>query len=261
MTTSRRGRIVRVLRPRPPAACCALLLASVLPAAAQTARPDIISSVSVRAPQARCFTDTVQMTGHLTPRETVEVVPEREGFKIAQILVEPLDAVTAGQALASLVPLGGGTTAAMTVSAPVLGTVLRSQRIVGRPVSPKQGALFQIIARGEIDFAAQAPLATLGLIKVGQEAVLRTLDGVSLMGRVRQIEPSRRPANQAGMVRVALATKPQSRVGTFARGVVTVQRRCGFGVPFSALQYGADGTIVRVVDGIGSRRGRSPSAC
>jgi HlyD family secretion protein len=249
MSIARRGRSARRIRPVPPAACGALLLVSALSATAQTGRPDIASSVSVRAAQARCFTDTVEITGHLLARETVEVVPEREGFKIGQILVSPLDTVTAGQALASLVPLGGGATAALTVSAPVAGTVLRSQGIVGQPVSPKQGALFQIAARGEIEFVAQAPLSVLGSIKVGQETAVRALDGASLAGRVRQIEPGADPANQSGVVRIVLTTPPQSRVGTFARGVVTVERRCGLGVPFSALQYGADGTIVRVVDG------------
>jgi HlyD family secretion protein len=249
MTIARRGRNACLIRPVPPAACGALLLVSALSAAAQTGRPDSASSVSVRAAQARCFTNTVEMTGHLMARETVEVVPEREGFKIGQILVAPLDTVAAGQALASLVPLGGGGTAATTVSAPVSGTVLRSQGAVGQPVSPRQGSLFQIAARGEIEFVAQAPLSVLGPVKVGQETALRTLDGASLAGRVRQIEPGADPANQAGVVRIALSTTPQSRVGTFARGIVTVERRCGLGVPFSALQYGADGTIVRVVDG------------
>lgn len=249
MNTSRRGRIARVLRPALSAACGAFLIVPALPAAAQTGRPDIASSVSVRAAQARCFTDTVEITGRLAPRETVEVVPEREGFKLAQIMVGPLDKVTAGQALASLVPLGGGNAGAMTVSAPVSGTVLRSQGAVGQPVSPKQGALFQIAARGEIELAAQAPLVILGRIKAGQETAVRSLDGASLTGRVRQIEPGADPANQAGLVRVALAKTPQGRVGTFARGVVTVERRCGLGVPFSAIQYGADGTVVRVVNG------------
>ena len=249
MNTSRRGRVARALRPLLKAACGALLIVPAAPAAAQTGRPDVANSVSVRAARARCFTDTVAITGRLAPRETVEVVPEREGFKLAQVLVAPLDRVTDGQALANLVPLGGGNAGAMTVSAPVSGTVLRSAGAVGQPVSPRQGALFQIAARGEIELAAQAPLVLLGRIKVGQETAVRSLDGASLTGRVRQIEPGADPADQAGVVRIALNTAPQGRVGTFARGVVTVERRCGLGVPFSAIQYGADGTVVRVVDG------------
>ncbi|MCJ2050493.1 efflux RND transporter periplasmic adaptor subunit [Methylobacterium sp. J-070] len=205
--------------------------------------------MSVRPAQTRCFTETVEMAGHLTPREIVDVGPDREGFKVAQVLVEPLDAVSAGQPLANLVPVGGGNTPATSVTAPVSGTVLRSQGVVGQPVSPRQGPMFQIAAQGEIELVAQVPLAVLSPVKAGQPTIVRPLGGGELTGRVRLIEPGADPADQAARVRIALTTRPNSRVGTFARGTVTVERRCGLGIPYSAIQYSADGTVVQVVDG------------
>lgn len=220
-----------------------------LPTAAQTARPDVTSSVSVRPAQKRCFTKTVEIAGHLMPRETVDVGPDRDGLKVAQILVAPLDAVSAGQPLANLVPLGGGAVQAINVTAPLSGIVLRSQGAVGQPVSPRQGPMFQIVARGEIEFVAQVPLVTLSLVKAGQPAIVRPLGGSEQEGRVRQIAPGAEPADQAARVSITLTTRPDSRVGTFARGIVTIDRRCGLGIPYSAIQYSADGTVVQVVDG------------
>ena len=205
--------------------------------------------VSVRAARTQCFSDTVALTGTLAPREQVDIGAEREGLKAAQILAGPLDTVSAGQALARLVPMEGPEGAPVILRAPVAGVVLRSQGAVGQPVSPRLGPMFQLIAGGEIDLVADVALADLGRIRVGQPVALRPLGSPELAGKVRRIEPGAEAASQVGRLRIGVGPNPNLRVGTFARGLVTVGRRCGIGVPYSAVQYDADGTIVQVVAG------------
>ena len=57
-----------------------------------------------------CFANIVEVSGILIPREETSVRPERPGLKVAEVLAEPGDTVTAGQLLARLtLPEGGQT--------------------------------------------------------------------------------------------------------------------------------------------------------
>ena len=51
-----------------------------------------------------CFSDTLQVTGVVVPRNEILVRPDREGLQISQVLVEPGDTVVSGQVLARLTP-------------------------------------------------------------------------------------------------------------------------------------------------------------
>lgn len=230
-----------------------LLLGAVLagaPARAAEEAPRAAVSVSVRPAAARCFPDRVEVTGTLSPREQVDLSADREGLKVSQVLANPLDTVSTGQILARLVPMEGPADGAGTpLRAPVGGTVLRSQAVAGQPASPRMGPLFQIVAGGDVELAAEVTLSDLGRIAVGQAVAVRPLGLPEVAGKIRRVEAAADPASQTGRVRIALRGTPEVRVGTFARGVVTVGERCGVGVPYSAVQYEPDGTIVQVVDG------------
>ena len=220
------------------------------PARAAEEAPRTGVSVSVRAAKARCFPDRVEVTGTLVPREQVDLSADREGLKVAQVLAGPLDTVTTGQILARLVPMEGPSDGAGTpLRAPVGGLVLRSQAAIGQPASPRMGPLFQIVAGGDVELTAEVTLADLGRIAVGQAVAVRPLGLPEVAGKVRRVEAAADPASQTGRVRITLRGAPEARVGTFARGVVAVGERCGIGVPYSAVQYEPDGTIVQVVDG------------
>ena len=54
-----------------------------------------------------CFSDTLQVTGVVVPRNEILVRPDREGLQISQVLVEPGDTVVSGQVLARLTPPEG----------------------------------------------------------------------------------------------------------------------------------------------------------
>lgn len=210
-------------------------------------------SVGVRAAKPMCFPERLEVTGVLAARELVEVSADREGLKVAQVLISPLEEVASGQILARLVRLedGGAPTnpAAGAVRAPVAGMVVRSNAIVGAPVSAKQGALFAIVAGSDIDLMADVPLSDLGRLKAKQAAIVTPLGLSEIAGKVRQVEPSAAPGTQLGKVRIALGSGHDLRIGTFARGVVALGESCGLGVPYSAVSYEPEGTIVHVVNG------------
>ncbi len=88
-------------------------------------------------------------------REETAVRPDRPGLKVAEILAEPGDNVTPGQALARLTQPEGGVT---QVQSPVAGLILASSAVIGAIASAKGEALFSIIARGEFDLVGMVPV-------------------------------------------------------------------------------------------------------
>ncbi len=81
-------------------------------------------------------------------RDETMVRPERPGLKVAELMVDAGDTVTAGQTLARLTIPDGGL---QVVQAPVSGTIAASTAVIGAPASGKGEALFTIIARNEFD--------------------------------------------------------------------------------------------------------------
>jgi multidrug efflux pump subunit AcrA (membrane-fusion protein) len=79
------------------------------------------AAVTVLKATRSCFSATVEVTGILIPKNETAVRPERPGLKVAEILVEPGQSVTAGQALALLNRPDGGST---QVQAAVAGLLM-----------------------------------------------------------------------------------------------------------------------------------------
>ena len=241
-------------RPAPwPARALALFALLALPApgparAEAPARRAPEMSVSVTRARSACFREQLEVTGVLSPRDAVDVAPERDGLQVAQVLAAPLDEVSAGQVLARLAPMGEGGGAPIALRAPVSGTVLRGA-VTGQPAAARLGPLFRIAAGGRIDLEARVPAAGLARLAAGQRATVRPLGLDPIAGQVRVVDPTVEPATQLGRVRISLEPGTELRVGTFARGVVTVAERCGLAVPYSAVLYEAEGTLLHVVNG------------
>src|ERR1700759_323464 len=112
------------------------------------------AAVTVLKASKFCFPNLVEAFGILIPREETMVRPDRPGLKVAEIMADPGDTVTAGQPLARLnLPEGGST----NVAAPVAGTVLSSTAQIGAVASPRGEALFSIIARSEFRLGGLVP--------------------------------------------------------------------------------------------------------
>src|SRR5438105_10984790 len=103
------------------ASLAAILLALATPALAAE-EPDAPKGAAVTVLKAAksCFADIVDVSGIVIAREETAVRPERPGAKVAEIMAEPGDTVTAGQALARLTAADGSS---VQVQAPVAGLI------------------------------------------------------------------------------------------------------------------------------------------
>src|SRR5881227_1611946 len=92
------------------ASLAAILLALATPALAAD-EPDAPKGAAVTVLKAAksCFEDIVEVSGLLIPLEETAVRPDRLGSRVAEVLAEAGDTVTAGQALARLTLPEGGT--------------------------------------------------------------------------------------------------------------------------------------------------------
>jgi HlyD family secretion protein len=207
------------------------------------------AAVTVLKVAKACFSDIVEVSGIVIAREETSVRPERPGLKVTEILAEPGDAVTAGQALARLTLPEGGV---VTVQAPVAGLVLASSAVIGAVASGKGEALFSIIARGEFDLVGLVPTENLSKLAVNQPAQIRIVGAGEVEGKVRRVAPTVEPNSQLGQVLIAITTNRRLLVNSSGRALITTGKNCNnIAVPLAAVLYGSAGTVVQVV-----RRGR-----
>ena len=217
-----------------------------------TAEPQADASGDMAVTVARttnvCFTDTLQVTGVVVPRNEILVRPDREGLQISQVLVEPGDTVVSGQVLARLAPpegqQGGGTTVA--VQAPAAGVVISRSAVVGTLASARGEPLFRIAAKGEMELLAETPVKTLASVASNQTAKIAIVGAGELPGKVRVFSVAINPTTQLGQIRLFIGSDPKLRVGAWC-GAADVGRRCGPAIPLSAVLYGPGGAVVQVV--------------
>jgi HlyD family secretion protein len=256
MITSAVGRVfgsharVRRTVARGGAAAISCLALMMVPLGAQP-RPDrgFERTVTVAQTKSLCFSDTLQVAGVLVPRNEVLARPDREGWQIAQVLVEPGDDVVSGQVLARLTPSEGqpGGGAGTAVQAPAAGTVIATSAVIGATASTQAEPLFRIAARGEMELLGETPVPKLADLAPDQAAKVTIVGIGELPGKVRLIATAVNPMTQMGQVRVFIGADQRLRVGAFGRASIETGRRCGAAVPLSAVLYGSGGALVQVV--------------
>src|SRR5262249_12796452 len=188
-------------------------LAAALPMDASLAQPRQGNSadraVSVTPSKRMCFSDTLQVTGVVVPRNEILVRPDREGLQIAQVLVEPGDTVVGGQVLARLIaPDGQPAGQGVAVQAPAAGIVISTAAVIAAPASARGEPLFRIAARGELELLAETPVQSLGSVAAKQSAKIDVVGIGELQGEVRAVSTAINPATQLGQVRVILGSDP-----------------------------------------------------
>ena len=206
-------------------------------------------AVSVVRTKRKCFSDTVRVTGTVVPKEELQVRPDVEGARVAQVLVTDGESVTAGQALARLSRLQGTNAPAssLAVSAPAAGTIGRIMTQVGAMASMAGPPMFLIIVGGEFELLAEIPSTRIGKIAVGQPARVDVVGVGVFSGKVRAVSPEINIASQTGQARISLGTDPRLKMGAFGRATVEVGTSCGTSVPLSAVLFGPLGPVVQVV--------------
>jgi HlyD family secretion protein len=236
-------KLSRSLLASPAAALLFLALASPSLAADEPEAPKG-AAVTVLKAAKYCFPAIVDASGIIIPREETVVRPERPGLKVAEILAEAGDTVTAGQSLARLTLPEGGS---IVVAAPVAGLVSNSTAVIGAVASPRGEALFSIIARSEFDLVGMVPTQYLSRIAVNQSARVAIVGVGEVDGKVRRVSATVEPNSQLGQVFVGLTTNRRLFVNSSGRAMIKTGQSCGVSVPLTALLYGPAGTVVQVV--------------
>jgi HlyD family secretion protein len=206
------------------------------------------AAVTVLKAAKACFSNIVEVSGILIARDETSVRPERLGLKVAEVLAEAGETVTAGQSLARLTLPEGGVT---LLSAPVAGTISASTAVVGATASGKGEALFSIIARNEFDLVGLVPVRDISKLAVNQTARIKIIGAGEVDGKVRRVATTIEPNSQLGQVIVQVTAPRRLLVNSSARALIKTGQSCGVSVPLTAILYGSAGTVVQVV-----RRGR-----
>ena len=221
----------------------ALLLASPALAADEADAPKG-AAVTVLTAKKACFADIVEVSGIVLARDETMVRPERPGLKVAELMVDAGDTVTAGQTLARLTLPDGGL---QVVQAPVAGTIVASTAVIGAPASGKGEALFTIIARNEFDLVGLVPTQDIARLKVAQQARIKIIGAGEVDGVVRRIAPTVEPNSQLGQVFIGVTGARRLLVNSSGRALIKTGQSCGVAVPLTAVLYGPAGTVVQVV--------------
>jgi HlyD family secretion protein len=225
----------------------ATLLALASPALAAE-EPDTHKGAAVTVLKAAksCFSAIVEVSGIVIPREENSVRPERQGLKVAEVLADAGETVTAGQLLARLTLPDGGVS---QVNAPVAGLVSASSAVIGATASGRGEALFSIVVRGEFDLVGMVPTRDIAKLAVNQPARIKIIGAGEVDGRVRRLSPTVEPNSQLGQVTVGVTgTNKRLLVNSSGRAMITTGRSCGnVSVPLTAILYGPAGTVVQVV--------------
>src|ERR1700681_3417099 len=202
------------------------------------------AAVTVLKAAKACFSNIVEVSGILIARDETSVRPERQGLKVAEVLAEAGEAVTAGQTLARLTLPEGGVT---LLAAPVAGTISASSAVVGATASGKGEALFSIIARNEFDLVGLVPGQDISKLAVNQTARIKIIGAGEVDGKVRRVATTIEPNSQLGQVLVQVTTNRRLLVNSSARALIKTGQSCGVSVPLTAILYGSAGTVVQVV--------------
>ena len=202
------------------------------------------AAVTVLKAAKYCFPAIVEASGLVIAREETMVRPERQGLKVAEILTEAGETVTAGQNLARLTLPEGGT---VLVQAPVAGLISASTAVIGAVASPRGEALFSIIARSEFDLVGLVPTQYLGKLAANQTARIKIVGAGEVEGKVRRVSATVEPNSQLGQVFIAITTNRKLLVNSSGRAQIKTGQSCGVSVPLTAVLYGNGGTVVQVV--------------
>lgn len=202
------------------------------------------AAVTVLKAAKSCFAAIVEVSGILIPKDEISIRPERPGLKVAEVLVDAGETVTAGQTLARLTLPEGGI---QVIQASVAGLVSGSSAVVGTVASGKGEALFSIIARSEFEMVGQVPTRDLAKLAANQSVKIKIIGVGELDGRVRRVASTIEPNSQLGQVFVTITSSRRLMANSYARALIKTGESCGVAVPLTAILYGTGGTVVQVV--------------
>jgi multidrug efflux pump subunit AcrA (membrane-fusion protein) len=234
--------------------------------------PSTVAPATTLPAQRLCFTDNVRVTGFLVPRAEAYVFGGVEGYRIAAVLVEEGDTVSAHQEIIRLEPASPGASAGsgptglsgagagpprpalpvVLLRSPADGIVSSSTARVGGLASARSEPLLRITTDPELDLVVDIPSAYASRVRPGGSARILQANGSELEATVR-VGPAEIDARtQFGRARIGVPSGSGLRPGLFGRAFVETDESCGVAVPKGAILRQNNATSVVVV-----RSGRS----
>lgn len=134
------------------------------------------------------------------------------------------------------------------IKSPVEGLVSRRNVRLGQVASASVGEpLFRIIARGEVEMAAEVPEIYLPKMAPGIVARIDLAGIKPRKGTIRLISPEVDQSTRLGRVRLFIGDDKELRVGTFGRAMIDIARSDGLAVPSSAVLTQNETQSIQVV--------------
>jgi HlyD family secretion protein len=134
------------------------------------------------------------------------------------------------------------------LKAPVDGYI--SARLVeyGTISNPSGGAMFNLVAKGQVKLVAEVPESDLPKVKAGQKASI-AVNGYdkALVGDVYLISPEVDPTTRMGKAHIKLAEGVRIPLGAFGRATISLAAGQGVALPLTAVTFGEDGPTVQIV--------------
>jgi HlyD family secretion protein len=134
------------------------------------------------------------------------------------------------------------------IKAPVDGYI--SKRLVqyGTISSSAGGAMFNLVAKGQVKLVAEVPESDLPKVQLGQKASI-AVNGYdkALVGDVALISPEVDEATRMGKAHIKLAEGVRVPLGAFGRATISLAAGEGVALPLTAVTFGEDGPTVQIV--------------
>ncbi|NGY04992.1 efflux RND transporter periplasmic adaptor subunit [Solimonas terrae] len=133
------------------------------------------------------------------------------------------------------------------VVAPDDGVISSRSATVGT-VSVIGAELFRLVRDNRLEWRAEVPADSLAHLKAGTTAVLRTLDGTAVSGRLRQLSPMVDTGTRNGIAYVDLPAGNPLAAGMYVTGRFTLGKRDALVVPESAVVLRDGSSYLMMVD-------------
>ncbi len=134
------------------------------------------------------------------------------------------------------------------IKAPVDGYI--SSRLVeyGAISSSSGGAMFNLVAKGQVKLVAEVPESDLPKVQRGQKASI-AVNGYdkALIGDVSLISPEVDSTTRMGKAHIKLAEGVRVPLGAFGRATISLAAGEGVALPLTAVTFGEDGPTVQIV--------------
>jgi HlyD family secretion protein len=134
------------------------------------------------------------------------------------------------------------------IKAPVEGFISARTVEYGSISNPAGGAMFNLVAKGQVKLVAEVPESDLPKVKLGQKASI-AVNGYdkALVGDVALISPEVDAATRMGKAHIKLADGIRIPLGAFGRATISLAAGDGVALPLTAVTFGEDGPTVQIV--------------